>query len=156
MRLREVRKPLSNRCGRKRQSDETCIYDTRPFSRVGATSQAGPGLKPGFITDAQLPASKYAPAAAQTYVGEGGVGEEREAFEQVLVVIVLDHRRSVGLQQKLGGFTKPNGHRHTYTCFTSKQRKDGELKKPKTTVLFNNSLRINTCAAMMLWKGLNC
>lgn len=48
-------------------------------------------------------------AARQTYVGEGGVGEEREAFEQVLVVIVLDHRRSVGLQQKRRGVRKPNG-----------------------------------------------
>lgn len=42
----------------------------------------------------------------QTYVGEGGVREEREALEQVLVVIVLDHRRPVGLQHKLTGVTK--------------------------------------------------
>jgi len=34
------------------------------------------------------------------YVSERLVGEKREAFEQVLVVIVLDHRRPFGLEQK--------------------------------------------------------
>lgn len=60
------------------------------------------------MTDARLRVSGHTPAAEQTYVGEGSVGEEREAFEQVLVVVVLDHRRSVGLEQKLRGVTKPN------------------------------------------------
>lgn len=78
------------------------------------------------------------------------MGEEREAFEQVLVVIVLDHRRSVGLQQKLGGFTKPNGRRHTYTCFTSKQRKDGEnLTQPHCSTIPCGLTHV------MLWKGLS-
>ena len=39
-------------------------------------------------------------APGQAYISEGRVGEEREAFEQVLVVVVLDHRRPVGLRQK--------------------------------------------------------
>lgn len=38
--------------------------------------------------------------SSKAYVGERRVGEKREAFEQVLVVIVLDHRRPVGLKQK--------------------------------------------------------
>lgn len=33
------------------------------------------------------------------YVSERRVGEEGEAFEQVLVVVVLNHRRPVGLKQ---------------------------------------------------------
>lgn len=65
------------------------------------------------MTDARLRVSGHAPAAEQTYVGERSVGEEREAFEQVLVVVVLDHRRSVGLEQKLRGVTKPNECGHT-------------------------------------------
>lgn len=44
------------------------------------------------------------------YVGEGGVGEEREAFEQVLVVIVLDHRRPVRLK-----------HKHTQTTLAARR-----------------------------------
>lgn len=36
----------------------------------------------------------------QAYASERGVGEQGEAFEQVLVVVVLDHRRPVGLQQE--------------------------------------------------------
>lgn len=39
-------------------------------------------------------------SSKQAYVGERCVGEEREAFKQVLMVIVLDHRRPVGLKQK--------------------------------------------------------
>lgn len=53
-----------------------------------------------MTTDAQPHVSKY------TYAGEGSVGEEREAFEQVLVVIVLDHCGSVGLEHKLRGVTR--------------------------------------------------
>lgn len=61
-----------------------------------------------FLNGHAVRVSKHAPAAERTYVGEGGVGEEREAFEQVLVVIVLDHRRPVGLEHRLRGVTKPN------------------------------------------------
>ena len=39
-------------------------------------------------------------SSKQAYVGERCVGEEREAFKQILMVIVLDHRRPVGLTQK--------------------------------------------------------
>lgn len=35
----------------------------------------------------------------QAYVGERCVGEEREAFKKVLVIIVLDHRRPVSLRK---------------------------------------------------------
>lgn len=38
------------------------------------------------------------------------MGEEGEAFKQVLVVIVLDHRRSVSLKQKSRGVMKPCGN----------------------------------------------
>lgn len=39
----------------------------------------------------------------QAYVSERCVGEKREAFKQVLMVIVLDHRRPVSLKQKTAG-----------------------------------------------------
>lgn len=59
-------------------------------------------MSQALILDTQLAACHQTspPPAEQTYVGEGCVGEEREAFEQILVVIVLDHRRSVGLEHK--------------------------------------------------------
>lgn len=61
-------------------------------------------MSQALLTDTQhLEVSRHPPPpppAEQTYVGEGGVGEEGEAFEQILVVIVLDHRRSVGLEHK--------------------------------------------------------
>lgn len=38
------------------------------------------------------------------------MGEEGEAFKQVLVVVVLDHRRSVSLKQKSRGVVKPCGN----------------------------------------------
>lgn len=90
----ELRKPFSNRCGRKSQTGGGCIHDNVTLS---------------LRQEAQLRVSKHGPAAGQPYVGERGVGEEREAFEQVLVVVVLDHRRSVGLQHKLRGVTEPRG-----------------------------------------------
>lgn len=46
----------------------------------------------------------------QAYVSERRVGEKREALKQVLVVIVLDHSRPVGLEQKTAGAVK---HTHT-------------------------------------------
>lgn len=56
------------------------------------------GREPAFTgAGADLTTSRLVGGA---YVGEGGVGEEREAFEQVLVVVVLDHRRPVRLKQK--------------------------------------------------------
>lgn len=36
----------------------------------------------------------------RAYIGERRVGEEGEAFEKILVVIVLDHRRPVSLTQR--------------------------------------------------------
>lgn len=38
------------------------------------------------------------------YTGEWSVGEEGEAFKQVLVVIILDHGRPVSLQHKNRGY----------------------------------------------------
>lgn len=74
------------------------------------------------------------------------MGEEREAFKQVLMVIVLDHRRPVGLKQKTNTqqlrYSDDDMTPHKYVKYTAKsfyynqvrQRKqDQECRKIKNS-----------------------